>query len=211
MKGQDVLLLAEGLKTGRYPTSRIIAVSASGNGNGSGCQPAGVWTPAWGPPCITAAQPGNRFRPQVDHGRNLPGAIPLLRTGTWGFTKHRSPLSKKRQIRNFSAFCGPDFSNRPHHAAFLYALHKKHFTAKADMRGEERACINCGKCEQVCPVDIMVQFTYKCIYAGEIEEALMHGLLDCVECGLCSYVCPAKIELAETLKTTRQDYYQDRI
>ena len=78
------------------------------------------------------------------------------------------------------------------------------------MHGGYRACIACGYCAEVCPVDILPQFTYKAVMAEETEEALEHGLLDCVECGLCSYVCPAKIELLESFRTARSDYYLDQ-
>jgi Na+-transporting NADH:ubiquinone oxidoreductase subunit A len=80
----------------------------------------------------------------------------------------------------------------------------------ATYHGEERACVNCGYCTDVCPVDILPQFTYKSILADEIEEALAHGLLDCVECGLCSYVCPSKIELFDVLKNTKRAYYLEQ-
>jgi Na+-transporting NADH:ubiquinone oxidoreductase subunit A len=78
------------------------------------------------------------------------------------------------------------------------------------MHGGERACIACGYCAQVCPVDIFPQFTYKAVLAEEIEESLEHGLLDCVECGLCSYVCPSKIELFETLKNAKAAFYREK-
>jgi Na+-transporting NADH:ubiquinone oxidoreductase subunit A len=72
--------------------------------------------------------------------------------------------------------------------------------------GGRRACIQCNFCTQVCPVDILPQLTYKAILAGEVEEALAHGLLDCVECGLCSLVCPSKIELFQTLREAREKF-----
>lgn len=78
------------------------------------------------------------------------------------------------------------------------------------MHGEERSCINCGACADVCAVDILPQFMYKSLLAGEIEEALSHGLLDCVECGLCTYVCPSKIELSTTFINKRRIYYQEQ-
>ncbi|MBW2644384.1 MAG: 4Fe-4S dicluster domain-containing protein [Deltaproteobacteria bacterium] len=77
--------------------------------------------------------------------------------------------------------------------------------------GEERACINCGFCAQVCPVDILPQFTYKCILVDEIEEAIDHGLLDCVECGLCTYVCPSKLELCNVMKNTKKACYLEQL
>ena len=58
-------------------------------------------------------------------------------------------------------------------------------------------------------MDILPQFTLKCILAGEVEEALAHGLLDCVSCGLCTYVCPSKIDLRASLQQARDDYYKE--
>lgn len=208
VKGQDVLLIAEGMATGRYPTSRIVAVSASANGDTSGNRC--VKTRLGAPLAALVKNPQTAAACRWIMGGLFQGHT-TTSEDYMGFYESSLTLIEEATDPELFGFLRPGLYKPTASRTFLYALHKKHFTAKADLRGEERACINCGKCEQVCPVDIMVQFTYKCIYAGEIEEALLHGLLDCVECGLCSYVCPAKIELAETLKTTRHAYYQDRI
>jgi Na+-transporting NADH:ubiquinone oxidoreductase subunit A len=47
------------------------------------------------------------------------------------------------------------------------------------------------------------------VLAGELEEALAHGLLDCVACGLCTYVCPSKIEIGDILKKAQAEYYHE--
>jgi Na+-transporting NADH:ubiquinone oxidoreductase subunit A len=75
--------------------------------------------------------------------------------------------------------------------------------------GGLRACIQCGFCTRVCPVDILPQLAYKAVLAEEVEESLAHGLLDCVECGLCSFVCPSKIDLLQTLRRAREAYYDE--
>ncbi len=76
--------------------------------------------------------------------------------------------------------------------------------------GGVRACIACGYCAQVCPVDILPQLTFKAVLADTVEEFLAHGLLDCVECGLCTYVCPSKIELADILVQAKAAYYKEQ-
>jgi Na+-transporting NADH:ubiquinone oxidoreductase subunit A len=76
--------------------------------------------------------------------------------------------------------------------------------------GGVRACIACGYCAQVCPVDILPQLTFKAVLADAVEEFLAHGLLDCVECGLCTYVCPSKIELADILVQAKAAYYKEQ-
>ncbi len=94
--------------------------------------------------------------------------------------------------------------------AFLSAINREELEVDCNMNGGERACIACGYCALICPVDILPQFTYKAILAGEVEESLEHGLLDCVECALCSYVCPSKIELFETLKNAKAEVYKEK-
>ena len=74
---------------------------------------------------------------------------------------------------------------------------------------EPEKCNGCGLCAKICPVDILPQFTMKCLVADEVEEALAHGLLDCAECGLCTYACPSKIELREVFRTAKAQYYKE--
>jgi Na+-transporting NADH:ubiquinone oxidoreductase subunit A len=104
----------------------------------------------------------------------------------------------------------PGYRKHTFSRAFLSALNREELEMNCRMNGGERACIACGYCALVCPVDILPQFAYKAILAGEIEESLEHGLLDCVECGLCSYVCPSKIELSETLKNAKEEFYAEK-
>ncbi len=213
IKGQDVLFLAEGLLNGHFPTSRIIAVSSAVNGSGADRAASDnryVKTRAGAPLKSLVHEPES-----LRNMRWVMGGLFRGHTTTpdahMGFHETALTLVEPAFDRELFGFLKPGLFKPTVSRAFFYSLHKKNLPAKADMRGEERACINCGKCEQVCPVDIIVHLAYKSIYAGEIEDALMHGMLDCVECGLCSYVCPAKIELAESLTDTRHAYYKDRI
>ena len=111
--------------------------------------------------------------------------------------------------KEFFGFARPGYQKPSYSKAFLSALNKQNLLVDCGMHGEVRACINCGYCAEVCAVDILPQFTLKCILAGEVEEALAHGLLDCVSCGLCTYVCPSKIDLRASLQQARDDYYKE--
>jgi Na+-transporting NADH:ubiquinone oxidoreductase subunit A len=101
----------------------------------------------------------------------------------------------------------PGYQRPSYSRAFTSKLNRKDLVYDCNIHGGDRACIACGYCAQVCAVDILPQFTYKAILAGEVEESLAHGLLDCVECGLCSYVCPSKLDLAETFRKARREYH----
>lgn len=59
------------------------------------------------------------------------------------------------------------------------------------------ACIRCGMCTQVCPVELLPQQLYWFSRAEEFDKAEQHNLFDCIECGACSYVCPSQIPLVQ--------------
>ena len=103
----------------------------------------------------------------------------------------------------------PGYKKSSYSRTFLSVVNKTDLNIDCNRHGGLRACISCNHCPRVCPVDMLPQLTYKAILAGEVEEALAHGLLDCVECGLCSYVCPAKLELTETLQQAKEDFYKE--
>ncbi len=68
----------------------------------------------------------------------------------------------------------------------------------------ETACINCGRCVEVCPSRI-VPSRLADLARRQDEESFvaMHGL-ECVECGSCSYVCPAKRQLKQAIGSMRK-------
>ncbi len=111
--------------------------------------------------------------------------------------------------KEFFGFMRPGCGKPGFSRTFLSSFRSGDLKMDCGLHGEERACINRGYCEQVCALDILPQFTYKSLLAGEVEEALSHGLLDCVECGLCTYVCPSKIEVCAAFKNAKSEYYRE--
>ena len=74
----------------------------------------------------------------------------------------------------------------------------------------ESACINCGRCVQVCPSRIIPSRLAD--YAkrrDEVSFVAMNGL-ECVECGSCSYVCPAKRQLKQAIGSMRKTALANR-
>lgn len=104
--------------------------------------------------------------------------------------------------REFLAFLRPGLKRDSYSRAFLAKLlpiAKK--TCETNKHGEERPCISCNYCEEVCPVSIIPHLLYKYVKGNMIDETLMNlHIFDCIECGLCSYVCPSKIPLARYIK-----------
>nr|WP_285236340.1 electron transport complex subunit RsxC [Shewanella algae] len=71
------------------------------------------------------------------------------------------------------------------------------FASEISPPAEEKACIRCGECAQVCPASLLPQQLYWHSKAEEYDKASAYNLRDCIECGCCSYVCPSDIPLVE--------------
>jgi Na+-translocating ferredoxin:NAD+ oxidoreductase RnfC subunit len=67
-------------------------------------------------------------------------------------------------------------------------------------QGEERACIQCGYCFDICPVQIMPSLLVKASIINNIEKMESMHIHDCIECELCTFICPAKIEIGQHIK-----------
>ena len=71
-------------------------------------------------------------------------------------------------------------------------------------------CIRCGKCAEVCPVDLLPQQLYWYSKSENIERAEQHHLFNCIECGCCSYVCPSHIPLVQYYRHTKSTIREQR-
>ena len=69
---------------------------------------------------------------------------------------------------------------------------------------EPSACINCGKCVEVCPGRILPARLAD--FAQRHDEAMFvkYNGMECCECGCCSFICPAKRQLTQSIKSMRK-------
>lgn len=81
----------------------------------------------------------------------------------------------------------------------LLALSKKEAPAL-----EESACIRCGTCHEVCPMNLLPKGIIDAVQRDNIVRVENLGLAVCMECGACTYACPANIPLAHYLKLGKQ-------
>jgi Na+-translocating ferredoxin:NAD+ oxidoreductase RnfC subunit len=79
-------------------------------------------------------------------------------------------------------------------------LKDQEFDPTTSNNGEERACVQCGQCIEVCPVELMPNLVFKHALLKDIEKMESTFIHDCVDCGLCTFVCPSKIELAQVIE-----------
>ena len=69
---------------------------------------------------------------------------------------------------------------------------------------EPSACINCGKCVEVCPGRVVPRKLADYAEHYEEEAFVKNNGMECCECGCCSYVCPAKRPLTQVIKSMRK-------
>lgn len=75
---------------------------------------------------------------------------------------------------------------------------------------EITACINCGRCVEACPEQIIPSRLAKMSEFGDSQTFEKWNGMECIECGSCSYVCPAKRPLAQYIKTMKKQVLADR-
>ncbi len=66
------------------------------------------------------------------------------------------------------------------------------------------ACINCGKCVEVCPGRVVPKKLSDFAEHHDEEAFVQNNGLECCECGCCSYICPAKKPLTQNIKSMRK-------
>lgn len=69
---------------------------------------------------------------------------------------------------------------------------------------EPSACINCGRCVEVCPGRVVPRLLADYAENYNEEAFLSHDGMECCECGCCSFICPAKRPLTQTIKSMRK-------
>ena len=71
-------------------------------------------------------------------------------------------------------------------------------------KSQVSACINCGRCVEVCPSRIIPSRLADYAERHDEEIFVNQNGLECVECGSCSYVCPAKRPLKQAIGSMRK-------
>ena len=197
---EHLILIAKFLLTGRYPVKRVVTVTRKNDKK----------------PHLIIRQ-GAPVQELVGHlndkyiittGRfNGRLVDPKSHLGFFENTLNIIPDNHKEEL---FGFIQPGLSKSSVSRTFLSCLTNSPKDLDANTHGEERACINCGYCTRICPVDLAPDFIMKALASDGIEDALSYGLLDCCRCGLCSYTCPSKIELTKLLSDGMEAHYKDK-
>lgn len=71
--------------------------------------------------------------------------------------------------------------------------------------GPVQPCIKCGKCLEVCPVNLQPLYISKFSLNRKYDRAEEFHALDCIECGSCSFICPSKRPLVESIRVAKRE------
>jgi Na(+)-translocating NADH:ubiquinone oxidoreductase A subunit len=95
-----------------------------------------------------------------------------------------------------------------HSRTFVSNFIKAKKIPDTNLNGEQRPCIQCGYCIEVCPVRIVPTLLDRYFKVGVNEILMRYGIFNCIDCNLCSYVCPSKIPLSSNLREARAKLIQ---
>ena len=73
-------------------------------------------------------------------------------------------------------------------------------TVDAD-NAEAQPCIKCGRCVDVCPMELKPLYFYKYAKEENWEGFKNENVMDCMECRCCEYICSSKLPLVSMIKT----------
>jgi Na+-transporting NADH:ubiquinone oxidoreductase subunit A len=192
--------------TGRFPTERVYAAVGAGVK-----QPRFVRTTLGAPlsHIVGDAHEATRWV----RGSVLTGEA--VDSGRWASfyarAVHVLPETVERSILGWAL---PALQHWSFHRTFLSGFTKpsRAFDLRPGLYGGHRAMVPIGVYHKVMATpDVLPEFLFKAIVAGDLEESVQLGLLDISEeeAALCSYICPSKIEFGVLLRQGLDLYVQE--
>ncbi|AKB27297.1 Electron transport complex protein RnfC [Methanosarcina siciliae C2J] len=71
------------------------------------------------------------------------------------------------------------------------------------LRDEANVCIHCGRCVDVCPMNLLPGRIAVMADQGMFDRCREYFALGCIECGECAVVCPAKKHLVQLIRYSK--------
>ncbi len=197
LKAQEAVLIGHWLRTGQYPSHRVVAVV------GPRAPVRCYFRVRQGAALVslTGGWPDGDLR--IIRGTVLTGtaAEPTSYIGfsTWTVTV----MDEGSGRRDLFGWLLPQFRRlSASRAVWSWLGPKRRYDLDARLNGSHRAIVNIGSMESVMPLDIHPTFLVRAIQAGDLEEALNLGLLDVTEedVALCTFVDPSKLDVGQVIR-----------
>jgi len=74
---------------------------------------------------------------------------------------------------------------------------------------DKRACVRCGRCVDVCPLNRVPTKLAMASRHGDWDVATQYHLMACMECGCCAYICPSRIPLVQLIRVGKAQIPKD--
>lgn len=197
LKAQDAVLLGEWLRTGHYPTHRVVAVG------GTQAPERRYVRVRQGSPIEHVLGGAIPEGARCLNGTVLSGTV-VPSDGWLGFYAHTVTVMPDGEgRRDLFGWALPQFGKHSaSRSVYSWLAPKGEYDLDARMHGGPRAIVNLGQMEAVTAVDIHPTFLVRAIQAGDLEEALGLGLLDVAEddVALCTFVDPSKLDVGAVIR-----------
>lgn len=76
-------------------------------------------------------------------------------------------------------------------------------------KAEETACVRCGRCVDVCPLNLVPTKIALATRFKDWDLAKKYHIMACMECGCCAYACPASLPLVQLIRVGKASLPRD--
>lgn len=204
---QELALIGEWAKTGRYPHQRVVAVA------GSHAPARKYFRVRQGAPvaalCGGSAPAGDL---RLINGTVLNGDK-VDADGWLGFRAATlTVIPEGTGQRDLFGWALPQFGKLSFHRSVMsWLLPKKDYTVDARLNGGHRPIVDIGSWQSVTPLDVIPTYLIRAIMANDIEEAVKLGLLEVTEedVALWTFVDPCKIDVGKIVRQGLDQYERE--
>eukprot|EP00904_Undaria_pinnatifida_P001953 jgi/Undpi1/11759/HiC_scaffold_37.g14054.m1 len=198
LKAQEAALIGAWLRTGHYPSHRVVAVG------GSRAPEKKYFRVRQGAPLPTLT--GGQALPdsvRVINGTALSGDA-VASDGYLGFYATTvTAMPDGDGVRDLFGWALPQMGKlSTSRSVWGWLTPRKTYDLDARMHGGPRANVNIGQMENVMALDVLPTFLIRAIQAGDLEEALGLGLLEVTEedVALCTFADASKLDVGAVVR-----------
>lgn len=203
----DAVLMGRFLLEGKYPGERVYAAI------GAGVQQPRFVKTVHGAPMAHITGPVKNGAMRWIRGSVLTGDA--VDAGRWAPAHKRAVHVLPDEVpRSILGWALPSLGRFSFHRAFLSGFSKpsREYDLRPGLFGGERAMVPVGYYGKVVATpDVLPEFLFKAIIAGDLEESMDLGLLDMTleEAALCTFICPSKMEFDVLLRQGLELYEKE--